>query len=77
MTRKELYDNIKGDLDEAGIEHTKEVKRAVDAAVCCTLESVLEYAQSVSVEMITKGLPSEAMTVGVIISKIKAYMNGC
>jgi hypothetical protein len=76
MSRKRLYDTIKAELEENAIELNPEIKSAVDTAVCCTLEAVLEYSQSVSVEMITKGLPSEAMTIGVVIGRIKTLMNG-
>lgn len=74
MTRKRMYDAIKQKLDEEGLEITEDSKAVVDAAICCALEYVLEFAQEVSHELTSQGLYSEAMVAGVFVRKIKGLM---
>jgi len=72
MTRKRMYDSIKGCLEKENIELTDDTKAAVDVAVSCALNYVQDFAQQVSHELISGGLYSEAMVAGVIVQKIKA-----
>lgn len=76
MTRERMYDTIKQKLDEEGLEITPESKLVVDAAICCALEYVLDYAQGLSHELASAELYSEAMVAGSMIRKIKGLMNG-
>lgn len=74
MTRARMYEAIRVRLAEEELALTEDCKAAVDASVCAALDYILEFAQSVSHELASKELYSEAMVAGVLVNKIKGLM---
>lgn len=74
MTRYRMYEAIREQLAEEGLELTDDCKAAVDASVCAALGYVLNFSQEVSRELASKELYSEAMVAGVFINKLKGLM---
>ena len=74
MTRKLLYDAIRVKLVEESIDITEESKAAIDAAVCVTLDYILEFGLTTAEQLAIQKSYPELLVAGMFINKIKGLM---
>lgn len=74
MTRKKLMAEVKNGLDGNNIPMDETTQAAVEVAIQCTLQYLLNYSTQMSEELITSKLHTEAMTAGLVSKKVKSLM---